>query len=381
MTTRKSTWLQIRLTPEQKSLLRSKAEAAGEDLSAYVLQRTLGLDASEVDKHIRWMLRDPDRHFAYAEFEDLLLAMPAHRAVELAERPKDFDRLSPWQQNLVAAKIEMRSTLWGVQPPAWTLDVPSLEQPYFAAGLMNLRPYLLVKSPVPFRRRNLFVEYGIGGRLTPLSAPATPEESLVLAEAFRSSVRGTRRMRVAEGSPGWGDAEQLSTAQIRHLLEELDRELAPLGVVGELHLVGGAVMCLVYNARETTKDVDALFAPPQVIRDAVARIAEREGVSPEWMNDAVKGFLASSGQFDPYLERANLRVYVARPDYLFAMKCLAMRLDKEYRDADDIRFLARFLGVSSADSALNIVERYYPVSRVSPKIRFALEELLSESGA
>ncbi|MBI5582718.1 MAG: hypothetical protein HY892_02745 [Deltaproteobacteria bacterium] len=46
----------------------------------------------------------------------------------------------------------------GLTPPAWTEKSEYfLPEPWFAGGLENLKAILLVESPVPFRRRNLFV--------------------------------------------------------------------------------------------------------------------------------------------------------------------------------------------------------------------------------
>ena len=44
-----------------------------------------------------------------------------------------------------------------------------------------------------------------------------------------------------------------------------------------------------------------------------------------------------SAMLDGFLELPNLRVYEARPEYLLAMKCAAMRLGEEFRDLDDVR--------------------------------------------
>jgi hypothetical protein len=164
---------------------------------------------------------------------------------------------------------------------------------------------------------------------------------------------------------------------IRRLLELLGEELATADVEGELYLVGGAVMCLAFDARAATRDVDALFRPTREIREAAARVADRAGVPRGWLNDAVKGFLDDRGDFDPFLELPNLRVFIARPEYLLAMKCASMRLAEEFRDVDDVRYLLRYLNITSVNQALEIVTRYVDEDRLMPKTRLALEELLS----
>ena len=160
------------------------------------------------------------------------------------------------------------------------------------------------------------------------------------------------------------------------MLEALNAELANEGAAGEVYLVGGAVMCLVFDARAATRDVDAYFRPSRLIREAAARVAVKEGVPATWLNDAVKGYLSPRGEFEQYLELPHLRVFTARPEYLLAMKCVAMRLGEEFRDLDDVRYLLRYLNVATVDAALEIVTRYFDERLVPPKTRLALEELL-----
>lgn len=106
------------------------------------------------------------------------------------------------------------------------------------------------------------------------------------------------------------------------------------------------------------------------------RVATRAGFPDSWLNDAVKGFLSPRGDFDPFLELPHLRVFVARPTYLLAMKCAAMRLGEEFQDLDDVRYLLRFGNISSAEEAMSVVTTYFDESRLLPKTRLALEELL-----
>jgi hypothetical protein len=168
----------------------------------------------------------------------------------------------------------------------------------------------------------------------------------------------------------------LSSGEIRRLLTLLEADLAARGVDGEVYLVGGAVMCLAFNAREATTDVDALFEPAKVIREAAARVAVAAGLDASWLNDAVKGYLSPRGEFEPFLDLPHLKVFIAHPRYLLAMKCAALRLGEEFHDLDDVRYLLRYLNVSSVDEALAIVTQYYDASQLLPKTRLILEELL-----
>ena len=83
----------------------------------------------------------------------------------------------------------------------------------------------------------------------------------------------------------------LTAEDIRRLFGELAAELDANGVRAELFLVGGRAIALCFDGRRTTRDLDAVFAPTTAVRHAAAAVAGREGLGPEWLNDAVKGFL------------------------------------------------------------------------------------------
>lgn len=170
----------------------------------------------------------------------------------------------------------------------------------------------------------------------------------------------------------------LSSDQIVDLLTRLDSELAREGVNGELFLVGGAVMMLALAARPSTYDVDGLFAPADVVRRLARLVAIDAGVDESWLNDAVKGFLSPRGEFAPWRDFGHLRVFVAAPEYLLAMKCMAFRLGPEFKDEADVRFLLRHLGITRVADALAVVERYFPPARIPLRTRYGLEEMLGE---
>ena len=170
---------------------------------------------------------------------------------------------------------------------------------------------------------------------------------------------------------------KLSKADILHLFDLLNADLSASDTHAEVYLVGGAVMCMALDARASTRDVDAWFRPAATVRQSAARVAAHAAVPVDWLNDAVKAWLSARGTFDQYLERSHLQVFVAQPTYLLAMKCVAMRLGEEFHDLDDVRFLLRYLNISTVSDALEIVVRYFDEAQVPLKTRLALQELLT----
>lgn len=172
--------------------------------------------------------------------------------------------------------------------------------------------------------------------------------------------------------------ESLTHDQILELFAFLNEELSGSKTIGELYVVGGAVMCLAFKSRDATRDVDALFEPVAAVREAAARVAVRAGVPAAWLNDAVKGFLGPDNAFDPdpFLELSHLRVFFPRPEYLLALKSVALRFGPEFHDEDDVRYLLRHLGIEHSSAAIEIIERYIPPAQVPAKTRFALEGML-----
>jgi hypothetical protein len=88
----------------------------------------------------------------------------------------------------------------------------------------------------------------------------------------------------------------MNKEEITQYLAELNDELRAMTVKGEVCLYGGVVMCLLYDARPSTKDVGAVFKPMQQMRQAIERVASRHDLKKDWLNDAVKGFVVQHQQ-------------------------------------------------------------------------------------
>lgn len=155
-------------------------------------------------------------------------------------------------------------------------------------------------------------------------------------------------------------------------LTDLGAALTQRGVTGEMYVVGGAAIALAYDARRSTRDIDAVFEPKLVIYEAADEVGVRRGLPPGWLNDAVKGFLAADDPAAaPVLDVPGLRCLAASPRVLLAMKVLAHRVGD---DDGDVRLLADALGLDSAVDVLAVAEEVYG-DRLSPAARFYVEEL------
>jgi hypothetical protein len=132
-------------------------------------------------------------------------------------------------------------------------------------------------------------------------------------------------------------------------------------------------MCLAFNARAATKDVDGIFEPSAEIRRAASAVAKQLSLPPDWLNDAVKGFLSPLLTKKILFELSHLSIWTPEADYMLAMKCLSARFDSS--DGDDIRFLTHYLKLTNAEAVFEIIEKYYPRFQISSKTQFFVEEM------
>jgi hypothetical protein len=130
-------------------------------MSSYVLSRALPSARTRFEELLSLLGEGPEDRYVLAELNDLLARLaPAEFGDTLAHA--DLSRLAPMPRNYVAAMVEHAAHLKGTAPPPWTADVAPLESPHFTTPLAGLRLHLLRASPVPFKRRNIFVDASVG---------------------------------------------------------------------------------------------------------------------------------------------------------------------------------------------------------------------------
>jgi hypothetical protein len=156
----------------------------------------------------------------------------------------------------------------------------------------------------------------------------------------------------------------------------LSAELGAAEGTHELLLAGGAALVLLYSARTSTKDVDAILSD-SAARQAARRVAGRLGFPEDWLNEGAKGFLHGVALGDVLLRTPALVVQALAPQQLLAMKLCAWRDDIGIADARLI--LSKLQGDQIA--VWQQLEPYLVPGR-ELKARYAFEDLWeSEHGA
>jgi len=166
------------------------------------------------------------------------------------------------------------------------------------------------------------------------------------------------------------------------------RELGELAVqagkVIDLAVYGGSALMLVSNFRDASWDIDAVASPDQnFIREAASTVAERRGWPSDWLNDGVRTYLSPLADdakahelFATYPDetKPGLRVYVPTPEYMLAMKLMALRIEPtEGKDLDDILSLMEVVGLTAKNDIVEAAATFYPEAKISGKLRLALD--------
>jgi hypothetical protein len=157
------TLLQIRVSKGEKSAILAAAKRAGLDMSTYVLSRVLSAPAASFQALVE-ATAGPEPSFALAELNSFLSKLSSG---ELRDAVATWPSISltPYVANYVAAMVEYGCGRRAVVPPAWTRAIAPLADPVFATSLQSLRLHLLIHSPAPFRRRNIFIDSTLGARV------------------------------------------------------------------------------------------------------------------------------------------------------------------------------------------------------------------------
>lgn len=180
---------------------------------------------------------------------------------------------------------------------------------------------------------------------------------------------------------------ELTNDALHLALQELGELAQKEGKVIDLAVYGGACLMMVSNFRVGTRDVDAVAVADQNVVDRLARdVAASRGWEPNWLNDGVRTYLSpvveppAQHRFFrayPNEQAPGLRIFVPTPEYLLAMKLMALRIAPEEggKDLNDILSLLSIVGLQRKEDIVSFAAGFYPEARISAKLSLAIDEL------
>jgi hypothetical protein len=178
--------------------------------------------------------------------------------------------------------------------------------------------------------------------------------------------------------------------------DQIGRAAVLAGTKLQIAVYGGSALMLASNFRFATEDVDVseLARPlPAWLAAVLREIARENHWHDDWFNDGVAFHLSSlADRAADHLEfgtfprdgTPGLVVSVPSAEYLLALKLKAARVMDPLRGETerlDILNLMQVVGISTAEEAIVLLGRYFPVSAASPeKQRFILKNMNRDGG-
>ena len=169
---------------------------------------------------------------------------------------------------------------------------------------------------------------------------------------------------------------ELSKDEMLAYFGEINQRLATAGKHGEIMLLGGATLTLVFIARHSTRDIDAFYRPAEDMRIIIKDMASEYNLEEDWLNDGAKGFITTAMKFEQYLTYSNLTVSNIDAEGLLAMKLTAAR--DASKDMADSIFLMNMLNIRTEEQLFDIVKKYTHPTMHTPKARFFTAEAFEQ---
>jgi hypothetical protein len=119
-------------------------------------------------------------------------------------------------------------------------------------------------------------------------------------------------------------------------IERLGQLAVESGMAIKLVLIGGALMVLRFQARESTRDVDVAIVAPaeaQRVRELARAVAAEHEWPDDWLNDGAKGYLVGVSSGPIVFSAPGIEVRSPATAQVLAMKLSAWRDDIDVADA------------------------------------------------
>jgi hypothetical protein len=171
-------------------------------------------------------------------------------------------------------------------------------------------------------------------------------------------------------------------------LRMLGYELQQQQVTGEILICDNMLMLLEIRQPKIRRDIGAYLAgddsaihiPKDIasyfsydcttIRETILHIACSQGVASDWLTDALKTLFFPDASSEKWLEYPGLRIYLASPEYMLAMKTASGSPEQ----SENIKVLLRKLHIAQPQDAFALVSKYIPTELMTPTMQSLIEQ-------
>jgi len=160
------------------------------------------------------------------------------------------------------------------------------------------------------------------------------------------------------------DGIKLTKPIMQQLLTELGMRLQAIDRHAVIGIYGGAVMCMEFECRVSSFDIDCIYDNEDVIPSIAKEISLANKIQGDWLNNAIQSIVLEDMNVDAGRNMMTKREYAGitalfpSAEQMLAMKIYAARLDGS-SDFEDAVALCEILQIANKMQLQSILTKYF----------------------
>jgi len=169
-----------------------------------------------------------------------------------------------------------------------------------------------------------------------------------------------------------GGTYEMKTSQYEIYLKMLSEELERQNIVGEILLAENARLLLDIFLQDISIDIETYFGPGKTLQEAAQKVAQREGLSGNWLTQAGEDYFQQRA-FSAGFTSRGLHMYVAPVGYLLTM----FLLFGDQQVSETMRELVEKEGLATREAVIQHVKAYLPKQSVPLQLQEKIERMFA----
>ena len=164
----------------------------------------------------------------------------------------------------------------------------------------------------------------------------------------------------------------MKTSRYEIYLQMLSEELERQNIVGEILLAENMHLLLDIFQQTISTDIKTYFGPGKTLREAAQKVAQREGLSEDWLKQAGEDYFQQR-VFSAGFTFRGLHMYVAPVGYLLTM----FLFFGDQQVSETMRELAEKEGLTTREAIIKHVKTYLPKQSVPLHLQEKIERIFA----